>query len=744
MDYTKWLKWAIIGGLCLVPFVAFIVADGVHFPVNLFFPYITGKNFTFRIIVEILLALYVLLAVREPKYRPSASPLLWSMGAFVAWMAIATMFSVDPIKSFWSNFERMDGFITQLHLFAFFIIAGAVLTADKWWERFFQVSVAASMIQGLYALFQVLNWFGFTPSSQSGTRADTTFGNAIYLAVYMLFMFFITLFLLIRERKSVTARWLYGLALVLQLIGLYFTETRGALLGLVGGLVIAALYTAVFAKGPQWKHFRTYSLWGVGIVAVLIVGFLSIKNTSFVQHSNTLSRFASISFTDRTTTSRFMIWGEAWQGFKEKPLIGWGQENFSYVFNKYYDPGMFEQEQWFDRSHNAFVDWAIAGGAPALLLYVSFFALAAWALYRSELEVPEQAVFVGLLAGFAFNNLTVFDNVTSYIYFFLVLAFIHGLSKKKLPGWMFLSKPLGDKTLSVLAPITLVVLVCGAWALNGPGLARAQDLIIALTPTNLVTGAQRTPQEALASFKQVLGEGDLGYQEAVEQLFQLSSNTIAPAANISPEDKQQAFDLTKSAAAELIKQRPGDARIELFYAVFFGQFGQYKDAIEHLQEGLKDSPGKQQMLFQLGSTYIAQGDIQNALPPLELAFTEEPNYDLARTLYAAALYYAGQNAKADQILTEKFGSVFVDNQSLLQAYFSTKQYARLVKIYENRIAQNPADTQSLVGHAILNYFVTGNKGAAIAELQKVGALDASLAPQVQSFITQINNGTLKP
>lgn len=744
MDYTKWLRWAIIGGLCLVPFVAFIIADGVHFPVNMFFPYITGKNFTFRIIIEILLGLYVLLAVREPKYRPSASPLMWSVCAFMLWMTVATIFSVDPIKSFWSNFERMDGFITQLHVFALFIIAGAVLTAERWWERFFQVSIAASMVQGLYALFQVLHWFGFSPSSQSGPRADTTFGNAIYLAVYMLFMFFITLFLLIRERKSVTARWLYGSALVLQFVALYFTETRGALLGLIGGLVIAALYTAVFAKGSHWKQYRTYSLWGIGAVAVLVVGFLFIKNTPFVQHSSTLQRFSTISFSDRTTTSRFMIWGEAWQGFTARPLIGWGQENFSYVFNNYYNPGMYDQEQWFDRAHNAFVDWAIAGGAPALLLYISFFALAAWALYRSELEVPEQAVLVGLLAGFAFNNLTVFDNLISYIYFFLLLAFVHSLSRKKLPGWIFLSKPLGDKTIAVLAPVMLVIVVWGVWALNAPGLARAQDLIGALTSTNPATGVQRTAQDALASFKKVLSEGSLGYQESVEQLFQLSSNSIAPSTTVSPEDKQQAFAITRAAGDEMLKERPGDARIELFYAVFLNQFGQYPGAIAHLQLALKDSPGKQQLLFQLGSTYIAQGDTKSALVPLELAFTEEPNYDLARQLYASALYYDGQNAKADQLLTEKFGSVYVDSQPLLQAYFTTKQYARLAQIYENRIAQKPTDVQAIVGHAIMNYFATGNKSAAVAELQKVITIDPSLAAQIQSFITQINSGTLKP
>jgi len=42
----------------------------------------------------------------------------------------------------------------------------------------------------------------------------------------------------------------------------------------------------------------------------------------------------------------------AWEGVKEKPLLGWGQENFNLVFNKYYEPSLYGQEVWFDRVHN--------------------------------------------------------------------------------------------------------------------------------------------------------------------------------------------------------------------------------------------------------------------------------------------------------------------------------------------------------------------------------------------------------
>jgi len=755
MDYTKILRWVLIIGLCCVPFIAFIVADGVHFPLNLFFPYITGKNFTFRILVEILTACYVLLAIHVPKYRPRASLIMWAFGLLVVWMAISTAASVDPIKSFWSNFERMDGYITTIHLFALFVISGAVLTADAWWENSFVVVVWASVLQGLYAVMQAYHIFGLSPSSQSGARADTTFGNATYLAVYMLFSFFITLYLMLRTPINSWARrtfgkptvmTLYAIALLLQFLGVYYTESRGPLLGLIGGLIIAAIYIALYTRGGQWQTLRKVSLWGLGVVVVLTLVFIGIKNTSFIQKSGTLSRLASISLTDKTTDSRFLLWGEAWQGFKQSPktiFLGWGQENFSYVFNEYYNPNMYDQEQWFDRAHNQFIDMTIDGGLPAGLLYIALFLLAAWSIIKSRLEVPEQAVFLGLLAGYAFNNLFVFDNLTSYLFFIAILAFAHGLSEKKPHGWMFMSRPLGDRAVAIAAPIAIVVLVWGGWALNGPGIARAKTLIDALTPVD-ATGAAKDPSVNLAEFKSALADGPLGYQETVEQLFQFSSNNIAQSTTISPDVKQQAYTLTQQAGDAMLAQRKGDARLELFYGVFLDQVGQYQAALAHLQNAIADSPKKQQILFEIGATYLAAGDNKDALPPLKEAYEETPQYDQALLYYATALYYNGDTTDADALLIKQYGTVNVDQQQILQAYFATKMYSRLEAIYNARVAKDPTDIQSAVAEAVLRYFVTGNKAVGIAALNALIKANPSVATQIQSFIDQINAGTLKP
>lgn len=753
MNYTKYLSWTLIVGLLLSLFIPFIVAGGGGNFSGMFFPYITGKNFAFRILVEVLFGIYVLLAIRDPKYRPRASWLLWAVGAFVLWMGLANLLSVDPVKSFWGNFERMDGYVTLLHLFLYFIMAGAVLTAEKWWEKFFQVSVSASILQGIYAISQVMRWFGLSPSSQSGARADGTFGNATYLAVYMLFNLFITLFLVantLREKGSLKNSKLilsfYGLAFVLQFGALYFTSTRGAILGFVGGLIIAALYIVLFDRSKEKGGvLLRQASWGILALLVVLAGaFFVLKDTPIVQKSGTLSRLASISLEDKTTASRFIIWNMALQGAKEKPLLGWGQENFNFVFNKYYDPSMYSQEQWFDRAHNEFLDWLVAGGAPAILLYISFFVLACWAIFRSkELTIPEQAALVGALAAYAFNNLFVFDNLTSLLYFYLLIAFAHSISKQKLPGWMPLSKPGNDKMIAVAAPIVVVLTIVAVWSINVPGMTRAQVLIDALQSQNRKTGAPLSVVDHLEFFKQALSYGELGKQETVEQLFQFTSGSVAPSTGVSPDDKQKAYDLTRSAGLALQEQRKNDARLELFMGVFYSQFGKSDEALVEFNKAVSHSPNKQQILFQAGVTYLQRGDIQNALTLLKKAYELAPKYPDARILYATSLFYASRDAEADKLLTEGFGTVLYDDNRLVQSYTNLKKFDRVIGIWQARVAAKPGDSNTMMGLASA-YFASGNIPKTIATLRAIEEADPTTKAQVEGIIGQIQSGALKP
>jgi O-antigen ligase/tetratricopeptide (TPR) repeat protein len=764
MSYIKALRWVLFIGLGAVFFVSLIIADGAAGGLipNMFFPYITGKNFAFRLLVEILFALYIILALREPKYRPTSSNILWALGGFVVWIAIATIFSIDPVKSFWSNFERMEGYITLVHLFVYFVMLSAIVGAEKWWGRFLGIAAGATTLQAIYSMGQLLHVFGLAPSSQSGARLDGTFGNAAYLGVFMLFGVFVTLFLLVRYRYSILAQVLWGIALVLQVLTLFFTETRGAVLGVIGGLVITALFIAWRARGREWKMLRRVSLWGVGALVLISALFFALRSTPFVQHSTTLHRITSISLTDPTTISRFYIWDMAWHGFIDSPktmAIGWGQENFSYVFNKYYLPQMYNQEQWFDRAHNQFLDWLVDGGLPAFVLYVSFFVMTVLAIVRSDLEVPEQAILLGLLAGYAFNNLFVFDDLMSSVWFFTLLALAHGISSTRLPRFLSLTKPSSDRAVAVVAPIVAVASILVIWMTNAPGIARAENLLTAImtqvpvaNAQGQIVGAPKDPKQNISDFQVALGQNAwpgtaLGKQEATEQLLQFSS-AQASRQNVDPAVKQDTYTLAEKAGIAINSERKHDARLELFMGAFYDAFGQYPKALQWLQQASADSPKKQQILFELGVDQINSSNIQDAVATLKTAFTEEPKDADARILYASALYYAGNVGDADTLLLngpkdEGFGTVLINDTRLVQVYMRTKMYSRAIGILKNQIAAEPGNSQNYINLASA-YFAMGDTANTIAAIEAAAKQDPSLAAQAQSLIQQIQNGTLKP
>jgi hypothetical protein len=104
-------KGLVYGGIFLVPFVVLIISN------TMFFPFITGKNFTFRILVEVIFAAWIILAMYDAQYRPKFSWVLMSFATLLVVMFFANAFGVNPLQSFWSNFERMEGYVT-LSLYA--------------------------------------------------------------------------------------------------------------------------------------------------------------------------------------------------------------------------------------------------------------------------------------------------------------------------------------------------------------------------------------------------------------------------------------------------------------------------------------------------------------------------------------------------------------------------------------------------------------------------------------------------
>src|ERR1700733_13390846 len=195
------LFYSVLVGLFLIPFIAFFVPNGM------FFPFISGKGFMFRILVEVLFGLYIFLAALAPEFRPKRSWITKSIFLFAIVIFIADLFSVNVFKSLWSNYERMEGFVLILHLVLYYIVASSVLQTSERWKQLFNVSIIASVIMSIYGVLQLV---GKIAVDQGGVRLDGTFGNATYLAIYLVFHIFFCLYFLSDFSLPKWKQWTYG------------------------------------------------------------------------------------------------------------------------------------------------------------------------------------------------------------------------------------------------------------------------------------------------------------------------------------------------------------------------------------------------------------------------------------------------------------------------------------------------------------------------------------------------------
>lgn len=649
-DINKWLRYIIYGGIFLVPFIPWIVASSSYFP------FITGKNFIFRVIVEIIFALWAILILRDKKDRPNKSWILYSILALAVIDIFATFFGLNPFRSFWSNYERMDGLINLLHLVAYFVVLISIMKNKLVWFYLANTALLANVYIATYSVMQLA---GKAQVHQSATRLDASLGNSAYLAVYVLFMIFISaylLFLMWPKNKALSV-W-YIVMITANIIILYYTATRGAILGLIGGVLLTCLLLVILRPG------LTRKIAGAVIVfAILSVsGFYSIRNTDFVQKSQVLSRFAEMSLSGGTAGSRMMIWKMSWQGFTERPVLGWGPENYSMVFSKYYDPGMYGQEPWFDRSHNIFFDWLINAGVLGLLAYLSVYLSALYYLWfrrKDEREndftqsVVASSLLTGLFAGYFFHNIFVFDNLISYILFFSLVAFIHFTRiERKEEKDLFVKKDYHtkkdhDQNQIDLIPtfgaivVPLVLIAC-LYGLNYKPWSVSTDLIKAIRPDT-------APEKSLVIFQDIFKQNTFGSGEALEQFVNKTMNIVGNE-KISNEVKTEYVKLADEQIKIYLTRFDQDARSLIFFGSYLASTGRVDEGLALLEKAQSISPKKQQVLFQLVSTYVQKQDATRAVAMAKSAYELDPTYSEARKIYALILFMTGQTKLGYEII----------------------------------------------------------------------------------------------
>ena len=732
---SSWLLPAIKYGLFACLFMPLIISG------KFIFPYIFPKQAFFQIVVEIIFALYLFLALKDPNYRPRSSWLWRVLLAYFCVMILSSVFGVNAYHSFWSNYERMAGVVSLFHYLGFLFVAANVFKTKQDWHSFFDFSIIASFLEALYAFGQIFGVF----TSSGGTRFDGTIGNASFLAGYMLINGFFALWLFL-EKKSAGWRSFYGVVVLLNLIIMYETQTRGAAVAFVLGVFVLFLFF-VFARkkdlaqlpfnNPQ--RFKKYAL--AVFAAIFLLGGLIWfgRDLSFVKNNPTLYRVTHISITEATAQTRLLAWKMSWQGFKERPIFGWGPENYYVVFNKYYNPHLYPVESWFDRAHNAYLDILVNTGIIGFAAYLAIVFLAFWYLWsawkKEKINYFTAVIFTVILLAYSIQNIFVFDTQVTLLMFYSLLAFIVWLS------FTFQPEPAGQAVRPNVFFVSLIVLVMvfSMYSINiKPGLAGATG-IDALQ--SLQAGKA---EQSLEQFKTAFDIGSFGLPEVAMRVqdaaIQLSLNS-----NIPAEVKNNFVGLAIDGMNKSLELEPLNARFMMMLSsVYLSSAGPENSYLAEadalLQKAMELSPTRQELCFYVGQVRMYQGRAEEALALFKRAVELNEQVGISHWNYGVIAIGVGQKDLGEKEVQtamdmgHSFGPA--DIKQLINAYGRTNDIPRIISLHQKWISLLPNDAASYASLAAV-YAQSGDKQKAQEFALQAAEIDPSYKAEAEQFIKSL-------
>ncbi|HHD92247.1 MAG TPA: O-antigen ligase domain-containing protein, partial [Candidatus Portnoybacteria bacterium] len=417
--------------------IKYILATAMFTPLivgsNFIFPYIAPKIFVFELIVELALILWIYLILKKPEYRPSKNVLTISLSVFFLILIITSFLGANVYRSFFMDYERMDGVFHLLHFFVFFLIASSVFRKKEDWLELFSLSVVISPIVALVS-----------QGSHGSNRLSGSLGNPDFIACYATFNLAFAVFLIysayqkfIQKIEPIRSN-IYLITGIIGLISaplmIWFSATRGAILALIAVIGLNILILPWVKQSGKYllsnKIRKTLVI--LTVLGIFLIGGLYLsRNNPSINRNLTISRLTHISFHSGTVHNRLLVWKYGWEGFKERPIRGWGWENFLVPFNKHYTNKL--NEPWFDKSHNEYLDILISSGILGLLAYLSIFVSAFYLLKKYYSLNPKQNfwiawIFASLLLFYLLQNIPLFDTPAIYLMIFTIFSFIAWLS----------------------------------------------------------------------------------------------------------------------------------------------------------------------------------------------------------------------------------------------------------------------------------------------------------------------------
>ncbi|MGB9743298.1 MAG: O-antigen ligase family protein [Minisyncoccales bacterium] len=386
---------------------------------SLYLPHISLKAYLFRLLVLLALFFWFWLMLKEKKYLPHFKNfLVMALILFFLAQAVTAFLGIDPLFSFFSSWIRHDGVLQYGFWVLYFLMLISVFQEKKDWQWLFLVFIGSAFLVAVGA---------WRPMESKWRVGFSFFGNHAYLAAYLLFA--IGFCFLLLAKKYFKNFWLNVLIWVnagFLTLTLIFTQIRGAYFGLAGALTLFLILATFFLR----KENKKLSLLAGLILFLMIILTCSLfwfGENPLIKNQPLLARITEIAKVWQVSSvkDRLLTWQIALKGFKDKPIFGWGPENFGAINNKYYDFRVGEGEPWFDRAHNQVLDILATGGIFLFIFYLFWLGAVGYYLYK----IGKKEKILGFLLASIFlayfgQGLFLFDTIGVYLGLFPFLAFL--------------------------------------------------------------------------------------------------------------------------------------------------------------------------------------------------------------------------------------------------------------------------------------------------------------------------------
>jgi O-antigen ligase len=246
----------------------------------------------------------------------------------------------------WSNATLFRGFIwfviftLLIYTFSIFIDSEEKVRKIGFWL------LIGFLIAGTFFIFISLQFYGKTVITVAGRILNK---NAMGMIFAPASLFCIGIFITEKEKKKI---FLLLPTLVILILNLLVTKSRGAWLGFVAGLI----YIIIKNKSYKWFIY-------IAILIVLVGFFEQFQSILF-------ERVKQTSIVDPALLTRFYIWGSALSTLKGNFIFGVGIHNFLnikylYGFPKWLDPtGVFF-------THNLYLEFLVDTGIFGFLFFMT-------------------------------------------------------------------------------------------------------------------------------------------------------------------------------------------------------------------------------------------------------------------------------------------------------------------------------------------------------------------------------------